>query len=220
MYGSCCLPTRHDPLSDWNFVLCVRGGTGGPCESCLPDTGITTCYAPEGERGPILPTPCDNPEFPGQDGAYASGRPREGRFYDCGDGTVIDVATGLMWFKETAAPPSGYDPDDEGRVTWQQALKYCEELEFAGYEDWRLPNLIELLSIMNLPPVERYSESTPPFVLKHREYWTSSAVNGLDSQGNPSCRVITVHRCPEVDHNPADADHRFHVLPLRDAYWP
>ncbi len=53
--------------------------------------------------------------------------------------TVIDINTGLMWQQATA--PGKYD--------WQQALSYCENLRLAGYEDWRLPDIKELRSIVN-----------------------------------------------------------------------
>jgi hypothetical protein len=59
---------------------------------------------------------------------------------DNGDGTVTDSETGLMWQQLSA---------DAGTMTWQEALAYCEELSLAGYTDWRLPNLNELISIVD-----------------------------------------------------------------------
>lgn len=52
---------------------------------------------------------------------------------------VIDPKTKLMW-------------QDDASVTtviktWQGAIDYCEALRFAGYDDWRLPKRLELLSI-------------------------------------------------------------------------
>jgi len=217
MYGGCCQDVRGGPHLGLHFVLCVRGGTSGPCESCLPDTGITTCYDPPEPTGLIVPAPCDIARYPGQDGAYLSGRPRRGRFYDRGDGTVVDAATGLMWFKEPPMPPTRYDPNEEGAVIWQQALKYCEELEFAGYSDWRLPNLFELFSIMTVPAVELFSEETPPFRLKWRAYWTSSARPIVYHDGRPGADVYIVHRCTTIDSDPAY--NRALILPVRDAYW-
>jgi hypothetical protein len=55
------------------------------------------------------------------------------------DGTITDSATGLMWTQ---------DGTGEG-VTWQDALLYCEEMDWAGYDDWRLPNAKELQSIVD-----------------------------------------------------------------------
>ncbi len=61
-------------------------------------------------------------------------------FQDNGDGTVTDNATGLMW---TQADDGG-----EG-MTWGQALEYCESLDYAGFDDWRLPNAKELQSLVD-----------------------------------------------------------------------
>jgi hypothetical protein len=54
------------------------------------------------------------------------------------DGTVTDTATGLMWQKETAP----------GAFSWNEALAYCENLTLAGHEDWRLPTIKELRSLV------------------------------------------------------------------------
>jgi len=60
-------------------------------------------------------------------------------FADNGNGTVTDYATGLMWMQ-----------NDSGKgMNWQQALEYAEEMEFAGFTDWRLPNAKELQSIVD-----------------------------------------------------------------------
>jgi len=60
-------------------------------------------------------------------------------FVDNGDGTVSDRATGLMWMK-----------DDSGKgLDWESALAYADNLSYAGYDDWRLPNVKELQSIVD-----------------------------------------------------------------------
>lgn len=54
------------------------------------------------------------------------------------DGTVTDIATGLTWQqKETKT------------MTWEEALAYCENLDLAGHEDWRLPNIRELSTLVD-----------------------------------------------------------------------
>jgi len=60
-------------------------------------------------------------------------------FIDNGDETISDNATGLMWMKSDIG---------EG-VNWETALAYAEGSEFAGYSDWRLPNVKELQSIVD-----------------------------------------------------------------------
>ena len=39
--------------------------------------------------------------------------------------------------------------DDGGRREWAEALAYCEALELAGHDDWRLPNSKALQSIVD-----------------------------------------------------------------------
>ncbi len=63
----------------------------------------------------------------------------ENSFVDNGDGTINDLATGLMW----QATDSGEGMD------WESALNYAENLELAGNSDWRLPNIKELQSILD-----------------------------------------------------------------------
>jgi hypothetical protein len=67
-------------------------------------------------------------------------------FIDHGDGTVSNTDTGLMWQKNTAP----------GTFNWQQALSYCESLTLAEYDDWRLPNVNELQSLVDY---SRYNPS-------------------------------------------------------------
>ncbi|MCJ7664123.1 MAG: DUF1566 domain-containing protein [Desulfobacterales bacterium] len=61
-----------------------------------------------------------------------------GNFTDNGNGTVTDAATGLMWQKE----------DDNVQRTWADAVSYCEGLTLAGYMDWRLADVNDLLSLI------------------------------------------------------------------------
>ena len=69
---------------------------------------------------------------------------QEKRFVDNGDGTVTDTQTGLMW-KQTDTML-----DFEKWVNYQESVDYVRELrekEFAGYDDWRLPNQEEMQSL-------------------------------------------------------------------------
>jgi hypothetical protein len=112
----------------------------------LPATGQTKCY--DGAI-PAIEIPCNSADFPGQDGFYQSGCPMAGRFVDNGDGTVTDNCTGLMWQKEIADTNGNGTSGDEDRPDWREALRYCEALSFAGHDDWRLPNVRELQSIVD-----------------------------------------------------------------------
>jgi len=60
-------------------------------------------------------------------------------FTENGDGTITDVATGLMWMQD----------DSQTGMNWKDALVYAENFEFADYSDWRLPDAKELQSIVD-----------------------------------------------------------------------
>jgi len=164
----------------------LRGGPPPLPIACppavLPATGQTKCYDDSGKNE----IPCDSPDFPGQDGFYHAGCPTEGRFVDNGDGTVTDFCTGLMWQKETADvnengevdyPLPGDRINWQDRISWQTALKYCENLDFAGYHDWRLPNLRELQSIVDYG---RGAPSTDPVFGPSEEFWYWSSTSYAD----------------------------------------
>lgn len=61
---------------------------------------------------------------------------------DNGDGTITDTNAGLIWLKDANyAFTSGYD--DDGLMTWDEAMIWAEDLVFAGYSDWRLPDSLD-----------------------------------------------------------------------------
>jgi len=59
-------------------------------------------------------------------------------------GVVTDSTTALQWQD---------DYSDNGgtikKAKWQDAIDYCEALSLDGYEDWRLPNIRELTSLVD-----------------------------------------------------------------------
>ena len=75
------------------------------------------------------------------------------RFIDNGNGTVTDKATGLQW-KRCSEGQTWSGGTCEGTGTevtyaaWWRALSLADAATFAGKSDWRLPNLKELLSIL------------------------------------------------------------------------
>ena len=99
----------------------------------------------------------------------------DSRFQDNGNGTVTDLATGLIW-KQCAEGLSGAGCAS-GRAatfTWQEALQHAEAADFAGSSMWRLPNKNELASLVErrcyAPAInERYFPSTPS-----SWFWSSS----------------------------------------------
>jgi hypothetical protein len=63
-------------------------------------------------------------------------------FVDNGDGTISDLATGLMWTRDD----SGEGMNWEEALAWVQARNAESHL---GYDDWHLPNVKELQSIVD-----------------------------------------------------------------------
>jgi len=81
---------------------------------------------------------------------YVRGNTKYGKndFHNNGDGTITDRATGLTWTKLDSGHLKAGEHKD-GTLNWEQALRWTEDLEFAGHSDWRLPNAKELQSIVD-----------------------------------------------------------------------
>ncbi len=164
------------------------GGCDSCCPSCptfeLPATGQTTCFDSSGNV-----IDCAGSQWPGQDGHYQAGCSSAGRFVDNGDGTVTDDCTGLVWQKDGADVNGDGLIDASDVLSWQQALQHCENLEFAGRNDWRLPNVRELQSIVDygrstpsIDPV--FGVASPPMSAASSSwYWSSSSVLGSPGSG-------------------------------------
>lgn len=101
----------------------------------LPSTGRQECYSYT-ER---IPCPKPGEEFYGQDGNYHMGLALS--FRNNGDGTITDLNTGLIWEIETPAPSSGGD--------YYSARAFCEYSDRHGADDWRVPAILEYLSVMD-----------------------------------------------------------------------
>lgn len=84
---------------------------------------------------------------------------------------VYDKKSGLDWQDDYS--------DNEGTIqktTWNEAIKYCENLTLGGFEDWRLPNIRELKSIADR------SKSNPAIIDGFKntvsgDYWSASSIN-------------------------------------------
>lgn len=98
-------------------------------------------------------------------------------FVDNGDGTISDNATGLMWMQN----------DSGVGLNWGEALAYCENLDHAGYSDWRLPDAKELQSIVDytrspdttnsaaIDPIFNITADTNPLgQTDYPNFWTST----------------------------------------------
>jgi hypothetical protein len=113
---------------------------------------------------------------------------RIGNFLDYGDGTVSDTRTGLMWKRFTEGQDwlDGHCEGVTNRFTLDQAKAINPN--FAGYNDWRLPTLDELKSIIDK---SRGGSAFDPAIFTGFEkvsylFWTSSTASGeRSSQPRP-----------------------------------
>jgi len=133
----------------------VRPVREGPTEDIheLPDTGqeqsYTTTFGEDHDYQPSASSPS---------------------YTVVNSSVVLDNRTGLMWVSDgnSAGCLSG------GTTTWEDSLTFCENLDFGGYSDWRLPNRRELMSIVD------YGEQSPAINTayfpntKMDSYWTST----------------------------------------------
>lgn len=103
------------------------------------------------------------------------------RFTVSANGTVTDKQTGLMW-KQCAEGLSGSDcgVGTATPYTWQAALNHVADLNtieggFATYTDWRVPNIKELGSIIELRcSTPLFNLAIFPNVAATDNFWSST----------------------------------------------
>jgi len=78
--------------------------------------------------------------------------------------TVIDKGTGLEWQKKSSLQP----------YNWQNALAYCENLALNSHNDWRLPNIRELKSLVDYS--KYYPAIAPGIPCQSSIYWSATSV--------------------------------------------
>ncbi|MCP4195511.1 MAG: DUF1566 domain-containing protein [Proteobacteria bacterium] len=95
------------------------------------DTNQTACYDARQE----ITCPLEGNAFFGQDAQHNGVQPA---YRENGDDTVFDLNTGLMWQK-------GYQAE---KLSYEEALAGASTFNAGGYDDWRLPTIKELYSLI------------------------------------------------------------------------
>ena len=102
------------------------------------------------------------------------------------NGTVSDTKTGLMW-KTCSEGQSGTDCSggSAATYTWQLALQQAQTVNngsgFAGYSDWRVPNVKELVSITEKQCYDPAINLTVFPNTPSNLFWSSSPYAGISS---------------------------------------
>jgi hypothetical protein len=174
-------------LSSTTIQACAMGSSGctikstSNCSTSLvcERYGNASCLDPEWAEWPIPNTQAD----------VTAGAPNLQSYTNNGDNTISDNVTQLMW--QQTVPTATY--------TWANALAYCPTLSVGSHSDWRLPSLIELMSIVDFgvrsPSINStYFPSTPTgFFWSSTPSVTTSAAWGIvfDAGGSGGLDVST-----------------------------
>lgn len=97
----------------------------------IVDTSVEDFY----NNTTIISAPAEGQTFYGQDATYSGNQPS---YTDNGDGTITDNITGLMWSKAV----------DLNKVTLVESQAIAEAMTLGGYNDWRVPTIKELYSLI------------------------------------------------------------------------
>ena len=109
-------------------------------------TGVTSFYSATAE----ISKPQKGKEYYGQDAHYQFNMPS---YTDNGNGTVTDNITGLMWQKDMGE-----------KMTLQEALEKVKKRSLGGYNDWRVPTIKELYSLIQFTGQSLGERLKTPFI--------------------------------------------------------
>lgn len=87
---------------------------------------------------------------------------------------LSDPATNLMWEDTKHA--------EDGQVTYLEANSYCKALKLGGHDDWRVPTLKELLSIVDYKRHEPATLKEFKRVDQDKLYWSTTEYAGKSTE--------------------------------------
>jgi len=123
----------------------------GPVTDYIPvDTGQFKCY----DTAVEIDFPESGESFFGQDAHYYGPPPR---YSDNGNGTVLDLTTGLTWMASPDTDGDGELESPGDKLSWWNAMDFPDVLNgmsYGGFDDWRLPSIKELYSLIDFSGVD------------------------------------------------------------------
>jgi hypothetical protein len=107
------------------------------------------------------------------------------RYLDEGNGTVVDAQTGLHWMRCALGQiwNNKINTTEAKRYTWLETFNAAEDLNktggFAGYQDWRVPSIDELKTIVERskkPAINHIIFPATPLSL----FWSCSTADHIE----------------------------------------
>ena len=127
-----------------------------------------------------------------------------------GEKVVVDYRSHLTW-----------QPAAEERATWLEALSYCENSKYAGFDDWRLPNVKELSTLINYDktyPATDFPEELLRIDDERHELWSSTTAMdyawayGAHISYHPDGNIYTGRKSSQ---NGGDGVYKYNVMCIR-----
>jgi hypothetical protein len=148
------------------------GATDAAAEPKISEVGFLS------DGGCVIPNPS------------ASGLPNASAYDTSIDGLVTDRMTGLMWQRGLSG----------STYTHAAATAYCKNLKTGAYADWRLPTVIELVSLVDFTTMSPAIDSLAFPGTSSGLFWTATLLAGRNSnawyvafaQGNTNFLDVTV----------------------------
>lgn len=164
---------KPNAITGLALAACTAIGAAKNVPYTIVDTGQSRCYDDWTE----ISYPAAGEPFFGQDAEYNGIQPA---YRDNGDGTVSDQNTGLMW-----------QADPGEKRTYSEVVADVSRCRTGGYDDWRLPTIKELYSLIlftgtDPDPRSRDAAGPKPFIdTRYFKFQYGKASDGdriIDSQ--------------------------------------
>ena len=143
--------TSDRQLNDTNKIWCTNsgGGVGNHPKTETSSAGGTKKFHVRAVRDVVAPISMQH---------FSSFTPS----------LVKDEMTGLIWAKSALSDT----------ITWEDALLYADSSSFGGYTDWRLPNVKELQSLVDVKRINPAVNTGYFSLLPFMKIWTSTTLFG------------------------------------------